>query len=179
MIPLSKAVMRMSTYDRTNQELNWYEQSFYLCTTNCHMARKIEAECRRRKIDCEDILCVVEMSKDKRKELSEGVINHRQKYDKYPDERLAYHVLKIRVRTWKTTALERKQLADWAITTFNFKEMLLPADDIMAYGVWIQPSKEVSVDHDSYNMDGTPGSTAYHWVHDMDGMPGPITLPWF
>ena len=178
MIPLSKAVMRMSTYDRTNQELSWYDEPFYLCTTEWNIAYKIKEECQRRKIPCEDLLCVVEMSKDKRKVLSEGVINHYQKYDKYPDERFNYHVLKIKLDTWKTTTLERKQMADWAITTFNNEEGPIFPDDLISYGVWIQPSREVSVDRDSYDMDGMPRPTTVHWVHDMDGMPRPITVPW-
>ena len=177
MIPLSKAVMRMSTYNRTSQELNWYEEPFYLCTTECHMANSIKAECRRRKIDYE-YFYVKERSKDKRKVLSEGVINDDQEYSKYPpDECFDYHVLKIKLGTWKTTALERKQMADWAITTFNANlEMDFP-DDLINYYVWIQPSREVSVDRDSYDMDGMPRSLTVHWVHDMDGMPRPITLP--
>ena len=177
MIPLSKAVMCMSTYDRTNQELNWYEEPFYLCTTECHIAAKIEEECRRRKINYE-YLYVREMSKDKRKEVSESVISEIQKYDKYPDESFNYHMLKIQVNTWKTTALERKQMADWAITTFNATlEMDFP-DDLINYFVWIQPSREVSVDRDSYDLDGMPRPLTLHWVRDMAGMPRPITLPW-
>ena len=181
MIPLSKAVMRMSTYDRTNQELDWYEEPIYLCTTEWNMAEKIGAECRRRKIPFykdENLFCVYERSKDKRKVPSEGVINDRQKYDKYPDERLNYYVLKIKLDTWKTTTLERKQLADWAITTFNDEEGPIFPDDLISYGVWVQPSGEVTVDRDSYDEDGMLRTSAEHWVHDMDGMPRRFTVPW-
>ena len=144
MIPLSKAVMHMSVYNRTRQELNWYEESFYLCTTEFHMARKIEEECRRRVIDYE-FLFVRERSKDKRKEVSEGVMSKSQKYDIYPGVDFNYHMLKIKVNTGKTTALERKELADWAITTFNANLEADFCDDLDHYYVWIQPSKDVQV----------------------------------
>ena len=146
MIPLSKAVMRMSTYDRTNQELIWYDKPIYLCTTERHMARKIEAECQRRKIHYESIF-VKERSTDKRKVLSQGVISD-------------YHMYKIGIHM--ASGLERKQMADWAITTFNYGEPLLP-HDIVSYGVWIQPSREVmspiTMSEEEYNL-----GLETHWV---------------
>ena len=162
MIPLSKAVMRMSTYDRTNQELKWYEEPFYLCTSGGYAFDRIKAECRRRKIDYECFV-VVERSKDKRKVLSRGVVNDAQKYDKYPDERFNYHMLKIKLTTWKTTALERKQLADWAITIFNHGEPKFP-DDLISYGVWIQPVREVDRVETECLEDFEEERHAIHWV---------------
>ena len=162
MIPLSKAVMRMSTYDRTNQELKWYEEPFYLCTTGGYTLEEIKAECRRRKIDCEHFY-VNEQSKDKRKVLSRGVVNDDQKYDKYAVFEYQYHVLKIKLRTWKTTALERKQLADWAITTFNYGEPVFP-DDLISYGVWIQPVSEVIMVEPTTCIAGYVDDRETHWV---------------
>ena len=128
MIPLSKAVMRMSTYDRTNQELSWYDEPIYLCTTEPHIARKIEAECQRRKICHYKSVCVHERSTDKRKVPSLSITSGGDL---------------CKVGIWMASGLERKQMADWAITTFNYEEMVLPADDIMAYNVWIQPSDDI------------------------------------
>ena len=158
MIPLSKAVMRMSTYDRTNQELSWYDEPFYLCTTEGHVVDKIEEECRRRKIACECFF-VNERSKDKRKVLSLGVVNNGQKY---PNECFNYHVVKIKLGTWKTTTLERKQMADWAITTFNYGEPTFP-DDLISYGVWIQPLREVNM-VEANCLDAYEEGRVTHWV---------------
>ena len=127
MIPLSKAAIRMSMYDRTSQELNWYDKAIYLCTTEWHIAQKIEEECRRRKIHYKSI-SVKELSTDKG-DVSEGVVM------------CDYGVYKIAI--WMASELERKQMADWAITTFNFEEMLLPPYDIRAYDVWIHPSDDI------------------------------------
>ena len=103
-----------------------------------------------------------ERSKDKRKVLSRGVVNDDQKYNKYPDERFNYHVLKIKLSTWKTTALERKQMADWAITTFNYGEPKFP-DDLISYGVWIQPVREVNMVETACLGDYEEGHET-HWV---------------
>ena len=162
MIPLSKAVMGMSRYDRTNQELKWYNEPIYLCTTEWHMNDEIEAECKRRKIPYEGFF-VKERSTDKDKVQSQGTINYDQEYNGY-DERFDYHMYKIKLGNWKTSGLEKKQMADWAITTFNDKEGPIFPEDLISYGVWIQPSREVSVDRDSYDEDGLPRSLTVHWV---------------
>ena len=153
--------MRMSTHDRTNQELKWYEEPFYLCTTGGYAVNRIEEECRRRKIPCECFF-VYERSKDKRKVLSRGVVNDDQKYNKYPDERFNYHVVKIKLCTWKTTTLERKQMADWAITVFNYGEPTFP-DDLISYGVWIQPLREVNMVEANCLSNYEEGRVT-HWV---------------
>ena len=146
MIPLSKAVMRMSTYDRTSQELKWYDEAIYLCTTEWHMNDKIQAECQRRKIPYEAIF-VKERSTDKRKVLSQGALSD-------------YHMFKIGIHM--ASGLERKQMADWAITTFNYGEPILPYD-IVSYGVWIQPTREVmspiTMSEEEYNL-----GLETHWV---------------
>ena len=125
MIPLSKAVIRMSTYDRTNQELNWYDKAIYLCTTIFRIADKTEAECQRRKIPYKSI-SVKERSTDKRKVCKVS----------------GYGVYKIRLCYWTISGLEKKQMADWAITVFNHGEPKLP-HEIVSYRVWIQPSSDV------------------------------------
>ena len=162
MIPLSKAVIRMSTYDRTNQELKWYEEPIYLCTRGGNQLEGMEAECRRRKIPYEVIL-VNEESKDKRKVLSRCVANDDRKCNKYAVFEYQYHVLKIKLHTWKITALERKQLADWAITTFNYREPKVP-DDIVSYGVWIQPMSDVIMVEPATCIAGYVDDREIHWV---------------
>ena len=132
MIPLSKAVIRMSTLDRTKQELNLYDGGIYLCTTNPRIARKIEEECQRRKIDYKSV-CVQERSTDKRKVCSLAI----ECIPRYGIHKIGIHM------SWKTTALEKKQLADWAVTTFNDKEGPLCPHDPISYDVWIQPSSDV------------------------------------
>ena len=143
MIPLSKAVMRMSTYDRTNQEQNWYDKPIYLCTGIFCIANKIEAECQRRKIRYYSDM-VKERSTDKRKEVSIS----------------GYGVYKIGI--YMASGLERKQIADWAITTFNNGEPKLPRD-IVSYRVWIQPTSDVmssiTQSEEEYNL-----GLETHWV---------------
>ena len=146
MIPLSKAVIRMSTYDRTNQKLIWYDEGIYLCTTGWYAANRIKEECRRRKIHYKSIF-VKERSTDKRKVLSQGVISD-------------YHVFKIGIHV--ASGLEKKQMPDWAITVFNHGEPVLP-HDIVSYGVWIQPSRDVmspiTTSEEEYNL-----GLETHWV---------------
>ena len=57
----------------------------------------------------------------------------------------------------ETTALEKKQLVDWAVTTFNAK----PGSDPVSYihAVWIQPSGDV----DPKDVDDKSGIET-HWV---------------
>ena len=126
MIPLSKAVMRMSTYKRDNQKQKWYDKPIYICTTEPHIGDQIEDECRRRKIHHKCTPFVTERSTNKNKVRSEG-------YEDY--------IYKIAIYD---TGLTRKQLADWAITTFNNDAPLFLPDDILSYNVWIQPRREVA-----------------------------------
>ena len=71
------------------------------------------------------------------------------------------YIYKIEIQD---TGLKTKQMADWAITTFNFETLLLPPDDILAYFVWIQPMRDVSIGRESYDEDGWPRDVAEHWV---------------
>ena len=127
MIPLSKAVMRMSTYNRDNQKQKWYDEPIYICTTEHYIGDQIKEECQRRKIRHKYIPFVTECSTNKNKVLSEGC----EGCDIY---KFAIY----------DTGLARKQLADWAITTFNNDAPLFLPDDILSYPVWIQPTREVS-----------------------------------
>ena len=126
MIPLSNAVMRMSTYKRDNQKQKWYDEPIYICTTEPHIGDQIEDKCRRRKIHHKCTPFVTERSTNKNKVRSEG-------YEDY--------IYKIAIYD---TGLTRKQLADWAITTFNNDAPLFLPDDILSYNVWIQPRREVA-----------------------------------
>ena len=131
---LSTAAMNMSTVDRTNQELNWYTGGIYLCAhypNGCHIANEIEAECKRRKIPYKSIL--VKERSVARGDASESV-----------DEIFDHDIRKVAIpQSPETTALEKKQLADWAVTTFNDKEELKWCYKPCSYAVWIQPSSDV------------------------------------
>ena len=142
---LSTAAMNMSTVNRTIQELSWYDGGIYLCThfpKGCHIADEIEAECERRKIPFKSILV---------KELSvvKGEASECANYD----------IRKVAIRSPETTALEKKQLADWAVTTFDDKEELKWAYKPCSYAVWIQPSSDVTTDEvdDYFGLET-------HWV---------------
>ena len=152
MIPLSQAAMHMSKYVRdvqnqepydepTYQEL--YDEPIYICTREYHIGDQIRDECQRRKIQHECFRYVLERSTNKVRSVGYG------------------YIYKIEIRD---TRLKTKQMADWAITTFNFKKMLLPPDDILAYLVWIQPMRDVSIGRESYDEDGWPRDVAEHWV---------------
>ena len=144
MIPLSKATIQLSTYVRDNQKEEWYDEPIYICTTECHIGDQIRDECRRRKIRHECFPCVVERSTNKMRSTGcEG------------------YIYKIEIQD---TGLKTKQLVDWAITTFNWKEMVLPPYDVEAYFVWIQPRREVSVGTAGYDMDGDYLGYSHHWV---------------
>ena len=150
MVQLSNAAMRMSTVDRTKQELNWYDGGIYLCTIDFRIVDKIEAECQRRKIDYNSIsVKELSMAKD---EVSEGVV-----MSDYGIHKIGIHM------SWKTTALEKKQLADWAVTTFNDKEGPIWPRDPISYNVWIQPSCDVmnpiTMTEEEYNL-----GLETHWV---------------
>ena len=131
---LSDTAMNMTTGNKTIQELNWYAGGIYLCThfpNGCHIADEIEEECKRRKIPYKSIL--VKERSVARGDASESV-----------DEIFDYDIRKVAIpQSPETTALEKKQLADWAVTTFNDKEELKWAYKSYSYAVWIQPSSDV------------------------------------
>ena len=146
MIPLSRATVRMSTYERDNQKQKWYDEPIYICTTEPHIGDQIEVECRRRKIHHRCIPFVTERSTNKNKVRSEG----------YQDG----YIYKIGIYD---TELTRKQMADWAITTFNNDEKPFLSDDILGYMVWIQPEREIEqpiiLSEEDYEL-----NRATHWV---------------
>ena len=143
MIPLSKAVIQMSTYVRDNQKQEWYDEPIYICCcSEYYTGDEIRDECRRRKIDHKCLPFVTERSTNKLRSFG---------YEEY--------IYKIAIYD---TGLKRKQLADWAITTFNNEEMVLPPHNVLAYNVWIQPMREVlsgSQSEEDYYL-GRPT----HWV---------------
>ena len=132
-ILLSKTAMYMTTLDRNKQELSWYAGGIYLCThfpNGGHIADEIEAECKRRKIPFKSIL--VKERSVARGDASESV-----------DEIFDYDIRKVAIpQSPETTALEKKQMADWAVTTFNNNPGLW-AYKSYSYAVWIQPSSDV------------------------------------
>ena len=143
MLPLSKAAIHMSKYVRDDQNQELYDEPIYICTREYHMGDQIRDECQRRKIRHECFPYVLERSTNKVQSVG---------YD---------YIYKIEIRD---TGLKTKQMADWAITTFNFETLLLPPDDILAYFVWIQPMRDVSIGRESYDEDGWPRDVAEHWV---------------
>ena len=140
-ILLSRTGKKMTAYDRNKQELNWYTGGIYFCThflNGGRIAGKIEEECKRRKIPFKTILV---------KERSEGL----------GDTTEPWNIQKVAIPP-ETTALEKKQLADWAVTTFN------PNPGLRRYKsytrvVWIQPSSDV----DPKDIDDESGIET-HWV---------------
>ena len=143
MIPLSKAAIHMSKYVIDDQKQELYDKPIYICTREFKIGREIRDECQRRKIRHECFPNVLEYSSNKVKSVG---------YD---------YIYKIEIHD---TGLEVQQLADWAITTFNFETLLLPPDDILAYFVWIQPERDVSVGSDGYDDDGCSLGFTQHWV---------------
>ena len=129
-ILLSKTAMYMTTLDRNKQELSWYDGGIYLCThfpTGGHIADEIEAECERRKIPFKSILV-------KDRSVARGDASESVDFD--------YDIRKVAIQSPKTTVLEKKQLADWAVTTFNTN----PGPWVYktySHAVWIQPTSDV------------------------------------
>ena len=147
-ILLSRTGMKMTSKNRNKQELNWYTGGIYLCThflNHGRIAGEIEEECKRRKIPFKTILV-------KERPVVKGVVTERDggPYD--------YEVRKVAIpQSPETTALEKKKLADWAVTTFNTK----PGSGPISYtrAVWIQPSCDV----DPKDVDEKSGVET-HWV---------------
>ena len=144
MLYLSKASVRMSKYNRNGQKQEWYDGPIYICTEDYRCADGIIEECKRRKLYHKHIPTVID-------------------YTPYDHSVCSAPMSKVAIyeKGWK---LER--LVDWAITTYNFKEMYLHPYDPRAYSVWIQPCKEVDISGDSYDEDGDPRPLARHWRMD-------------
>ena len=118
----SKATAQMSTYNRNNQNQEWYCEHVYICSNSSIIGRKIRDECKRRKIDHEYHPFVTEY----RRRESTRV----EKSD---------NICKIEMID---TGLKVQQLTDWAITEYNVSIPLDPFD-YASYMVWIQPKREV------------------------------------
>ena len=133
----------MTSKNRNKQELSWYTGGIYLCShflNHGRIADKIEEECKRRNIPFKSILA-------KERAVTDGVVSERS-------GTYAYDVRKVAIpQSPETTALERKELADWAITTINTE--LQP----YTHAVWIQPWCDV----DPKEVDDKSG-IEMHWV---------------
>ena len=120
----SKATAQMSTYNRNNQNQEWYCEHIYICTNCDIISKEIRDECKRREIHHEYHPFVAEY--------------------KWSDctriEKSAYNICKIEMID---TGLKVQQLADWAITEYNVPIPLEPFD-YASYMVWIQPKREVN-----------------------------------
>ena len=138
----SRTGRKMSARDRTKQELNWYTGGIYFCThflNGGRLAGEIEKECKRRKISFKSILV---------KERSEGLGD--------ADENRTWNIQKVAIPQGpETTALEKKQLADWVINRINAKPGIRPYYKT----VWIQPSSDVDVTDVDYES-----GIETHWV---------------
>ena len=143
MIPLSEAAIHMSKYIRDDQNKELYDESIYICTLESYIGDYIRDECQRRKIRHKCYPRVIEYSSKKMQSVGYG------------------NIYKIEICD---TGLKSKQLADWAITTFNFETTIIPPDDILAYAVWIHPMRDVSVDSGGFDEDGCDLGFRQHLV---------------
>ena len=147
MIPLSKATIQMSKYIRDDQKQEWYDdERIYICCSEFKIGDEIRDECQRRKI---------------KHECFPNVTEYRPRRSLDEERYQSNNIYKIEIQE---TGLKVKQLADWAITTFNYETMLLAPHDVLAYLVWIQPQREVSVGSDGYDDDGCYLGYSQHWV---------------
>ena len=170
---LSEAVMRMSTLDRTKQELSWYIDEINLCVddySNYRIADEIKAECKRRGIPYKSV-CTREMTRG-------------AKYTAFDLVTMPYDIQKICLpqssevlqgydesvrRLYPdccVSALEKKQLVDWVVTRYN-KNWGKKGNEAHSdnYVVWIQPDNDVETwSTDTEAMDGL----ATDWVRDKN-----------
>ena len=173
MVLISDEAMCMSRYNRTKQKLKWYTDGINLCTQIRDIADKIEAECKRRKIDYTSVLAR-ELLADKDytsfdlamvdyniyKICISGSLESLEAYDKKVQKLHAPYCV---------PALKKKQLADWAVTTFNcdgeIEEPMILDRYSTAYNVWIQPSSDVQypLSH-SRTIEELEEEVETHWV---------------
>ena len=139
----SRTGRKMGAIDRTKQELNWYAGGIYFCThflNGGRLAGEIEKECKRRKIFFKTILV-----KDRCEGLGDA------------DEDRTWSIQKVTIPEGpETTALEKKQLADWVINRIHAKPGIKPYYKT----VWIQRSCDVNVT----DVDCESGIET-HWVN--------------
>ena len=145
----SKATAQMSTYNRNNQNQEWYCEHVYICTSDCIMGEEIRDECKRREINYKYHPFVIEYKhiEGTRFENSDNIC-------------------KIEMID---TGLKVQQLADWAITENNASIPLEPFD-YASYMVWIQPKREVNAVTVRTFCDGfyLDDSWEEHWRLDHD-----------
>ena len=159
MVPLSELAMCMSMFDRRNQLLCWYTDGIYLCTENSAIAAQIEAECKRRDLDYNSVLAREMFRGPRHTPFEDAMIPYsiHKIYIYWSLEENDVKQQKLRARgitpameIWKlhaaccVPALKKKQLADWAITTFN-RYAIAEGQNKNHYDVWIQPSSEVPI----------------------------------
>ena len=146
MVLISEKAMCMSEYNRKNQLLYWYTGGINICTRSGDAADEIIAECKRRNIVCGSVWT---------RELIVG-----REYSYLDLSYIPYNICKIGIpmsseadnsevqrylANCYVPALKKKQLADWAIITFNvFEEQIWPRNSD-CYCVWIQPSSDVEL----------------------------------
>ena len=147
MVQISDNAMNMSWPDRTKQELSWYTGEINICTNDCTVAGEIEAECKHHNIVYDSVWT---------RELRVG-----REYSHLDLSTIPYDIYKISIPMsleadnnpevqkylpgCYVPALKKKQLADWAVTTFNGEETPLWPHISDSYCVWIQPSSDVEL----------------------------------
>ena len=157
MAQLSELARCMSDFNRKNQLLCWYTDGIYLCTENSAIAAQIKTECKRRNLDYDSVLAR-EMSRSSHYTSFEYAMipySIHKIYIYWSLEECDARLQKLRasgyepiMEIWKGHAaccvpeLKKKQLADWAITTFN-RYTIAEGRNKNHYDVWIQPGKEV------------------------------------
>ena len=168
---LSEDVMRMTTLDRTKQEVSDYIDEVNICVDayrNFHIHEKIKAECKRRNIPYKSV-CTRELKRD-------------EPWCPFGLDLAQYHIQKIclsqssevfqgcndeKIRKLykadsRVPALEKKQLVDWVVTKYNKncpRKNNEPHSD--NYRVWIQPDGDVQTwSTDDEEMHGL----AHDWV---------------
>ena len=161
---LSEAVIRMSTLDRTKQEVDWYIDEINLCVDvyhNYHIADKIKAECKRRGIPCMSVR-TREMTRGVKYTIHEKLLTPSYNIQKIclpqSSEVLQGYDESIR-RLYPdccVSALEKKQLVDWVVTKYNKycgkKGNEAHSDN---YVVWVQPDSDVDTwSNETEAMDG-------------------------
>ena len=121
--------MCMSDRNRKNQLLCWYTDEIYLCTKNRFTADQIVEECERRKIACARCW-------------TQGIIftpddvyqiSIYKSLEKVDDEETCNRIC--------VPALKKKQLADWAVSKFNYYT-IGEGRPQKFYEVWVQPESD-------------------------------------
>ena len=177
MAPLSELAMCMSDFNRKNQLLCWYTDGIYLCTKKSAIVAQIETECKRRNLDYDSVLARDMSRSSPTKPFDHAMIpyNIHKIYIYWSLEECNAKLQKLyasgyepMVEIWKghaaccVPALKKKQLADWAITTFN-RYAISKGRNKNHYDVWIQPGKEVPVTRGMTEEEHENGVVT-HWV---------------